>query len=119
MANHNFKNLKIWQEGISLVDETYDIISQFPSLEKFNLIQQLIRCSVSIPSNIAEGTSKSTDRHFKKYLDDSLGSAFEWETQIIIAERRKYINKEQFKLLEGKIQQLQKMISGFTKHLDI
>ncbi len=51
MAKHNFKNLKIWQEGISLTDDTYDVINNFPDFEKFNLIQQLIRCSVSIPSN--------------------------------------------------------------------
>ena len=43
------------------------------------------RCALSIPSNIAEGSSKSTDRHFKKYLESSLGSAFEWETQLIVS----------------------------------
>ncbi|MFP2996474.1 four helix bundle protein [Spongiivirga sp. MCCC 1A20706] len=89
MANHNFKNLKIWQEGITLVDETYNLITHFPSLEKFNLTQQLIRCSVSIPSNIAEGTSKKTDRHFNKYLESSLGSAFEWGNPIDNCRKKK------------------------------
>jgi len=117
MGRHNFKKLKIWEEGMNLVDETYTLIDSFPSSEKFNLISQLMRCSVSIPSNIAEGTSKSTDKHFNKYIEDSLGSAFEWETQLIIAYRQRYIEKEKFKFLENKIQQLQKMISGFQSGL--
>lgn len=78
-----------------------------------------MRCSVSIQSNISEGTSKSTDKHFNKYIEDSLGSAFKWETQLIVAHRRKYISEEKFKHLENKIQQLQKMISGFQNGLNL
>ena len=104
---------------MGIVDLTYDLVDNFPSLEKFNLTSQLLRCSISIPSNIAEGTSKSTDRHFNKYIEDSLGSAFEWETQLIIAFRRNYIEKKQFSDLSHKIQQLQKMISGFQSGLNI
>lgn len=96
-----------------LVDETYKIVKNFPDFERFGLTSQITRCAVSIPSNIAEGTSKSTDKHFNKYIENSLGSAFEWETQLRVAYRQKYINEENFLLLENKIQQLQKMISGF------
>ena len=103
---------------MSIVDETYDLVETFPELERFNLISQLLRCSVSIPSNISEGTSKSTDKHFNRYLEDSLGSAFEWETQLIVSRRRKYISEEKFRYLENKIQQLQKMISGFQNGLN-
>lgn len=117
MRRHNFKKLKIWEEGMNIVDETYVIIKKFPDFERYNLISQLIRCAVSIPSNISEGTSKSTDKHFNKYLEDSLGSAFEWETQLIVSYRQKYINKERFEVLEKKIQQLQRMISGFKDNL--
>lgn len=90
----------------------------FPDIEKYNLVTQLIRCGVSIPSNIAEGTSKKTDKHFSQYLDNSLGSAFEWETQLIVAYNEKYINEKQFQELETKVQDLQKMISGFIDGLD-
>lgn len=113
MARHNFKKLKIWEEGMHIVDETYKMIREFPDFERFNLTSQLVRCAVSIPSNISEGTSKSTDKHFNKFLEDSLGSAFEWETQLIVAHRQKYVNQEKFEVLENKIQQLQRMISGF------
>jgi four helix bundle protein len=117
VGRHNFKKLKIWKEGMDLVDKTYEMARTFPEYERYNLVSQLTRCAVSIPSNIAEGTSKSTDKHFNKYIEDSLGSSFEWETQLIVAHRQKYISQEQFKSLEDKIQQLQKMISGFQDGL--
>ncbi len=101
-----------------MVDETYTMIKTFPNAEQFNLSAQLARCSVSIPSNIAEGTSKSTDKHLNRYIENSLGSAFEWETQLIVAYRQNYIDQKKFKDLENKIQQLQKMISGFQGGLN-
>lgn len=96
-----------------LTKETYKIVKSFPDFEKFNLVTQLIRCAVSIPSNIAEGTSKRTNRHFIQYLENSLGSAFEWETQLIVA-----FSEEKFKACELKIQEIQKMISGFIDGLE-
>lgn len=74
---HNFKKLKIWQEGISLVKDNYKFTRTFPDFERFVLVSQMNRSAISIPSNISEGSSKSTDKHFNKYLEDSLGSAFE------------------------------------------
>ena len=103
---------------MNLVEETYKMVRTFPDFERYNLVSQLIRCAVSIPSNIAEGTSKSTDKHLNKYIEDSLGSAFEWETQLLAAFRQNYIDKEEFELLENKIQQLQRMISGFQGGLN-
>lgn len=102
---------------MNIVDETYKMIRVFPDIERYNLGSQLIRCAISIPSNISEGTSKSTDKHFNKFLEDSLGSAFEWETQLIVAHRQKYVDQEKFEVLENRIQQLQRMISGFQNGL--
>jgi len=118
MKRHNFKNLKIWKDGISLVSENYKLTKTFPKFEVFSLSSQMNRCAVSIPSNIAEGSSKSTNKHFSKYLEDSLGSAFEWETQLIIAFNAAYISKEEFQRLEEKITTLQRMITGFKNGLD-
>ncbi|VAW13264.1 hypothetical protein MNBD_BACTEROID03-2774 [hydrothermal vent metagenome] len=103
MGRHNFKKLKIWEEGMNIVDDTYKVIKTFLDFERYNLISQLIRCAISIPSNISEGTSKSTDKHFNKYVEDSLGLAFERETQLIAAYRQKYISKEKFQVLENRI----------------
>lgn len=80
MKRHNFKSLQVWQESIELITDNYKFTSTLPDYEKFGLQSQLNRCSVSIASNIAEGTSKRSDKHFIKFLEDSLGSAFEWET---------------------------------------
>jgi len=103
---------------MSIVSETYKMTRSFPDFEKFALRSQMNRCAVSIPSNIAEGSSKGTDKHFSKFLETSLGSAFEWETQLIISNNEGYISEVIFKDLENKIQQLQKMIVRFQGGLD-
>lgn len=113
MGKHNFKKLKIWKQSLELVFDTYRITKTFPENERFALASQLNRCSVSIPSNIAEGTSKSSDKHFRNFLETSLGSAFEWETQVIIAKGLGYITEEKYNELEKTIDEIQKMIAGF------
>lgn len=114
---HNFKKLKIWIDSMVLVSETYKITRDFPDFEKFGLVSQMNRCAVSIPSNIAEGSSKSSNKHFKQFLEIALGSSFELETQLIIAFNESYISEERFNNLEEKIKQIQKMISGFQSGL--
>ena len=117
MVKHNFKKLIIWRKSLELVFETYSVTKTFPNEEKFGLTSQLNRCSVSIPSNIAEGSSKSSEKHFKAFLEVSLGSAFEWETQIIIAKGLNYITQEKFNQLEKNINDIQKMISSFKEKI--
>ncbi len=114
---HNFRKLNIWKDGITITKETYSMTRLFPKEERFGLTSQIQRCAVSIPSNIAEGTSRSSDKHFKQYLETSLGSAFEWETQLIIAFEVGYISEETFKHLENKIQHIQNQIIRFTNSL--
>ena len=113
---HNYKNLKIWSLGIDIVDDTFEILKGFPKDERFGLVSQISRCSVSIPSNVAEGSSR-TDKSFSHFLDISLGSSFELETQLIIASKRNYITKEQLNKLEEKIAEFQKMTMGFQNKL--
>ena len=117
MRRHNFKKLKIWQEGMEIVLENYRITRTYPDFERFNLTSQMNRSAVSIPSNNSEGSSKSTNRHFIKYLENSLGSAFEWETQLIVSYNENYLEKEKFEELETKILQIQKMIASFIDNL--
>lgn len=104
---------------MNLVSDSYKLTKTFPSEEKFGLVSQMNRRAVSIPSNIAEGSSKGTDRHFATYLEHSLGSCFEWETQLNIAFNENYLSEEKFKELEEKINQIQKMISSFKSRLKI
>jgi four helix bundle protein len=74
-VTHKFRKLKIWKEGMSVVVDTYKMTRSFPSFEKYGLMNQMNRCAISIPSNIAERSNKSTDKHFGKFLETSLGSA--------------------------------------------
>ena len=97
MGKHNFKKLKIWQEGMVLVEETYKMIREFPTMEKFNLVSQLIRCAVSIPSNIAEGCSRNSEMEFKRFLEIAIGSLFEVETQLTISQELGFIESENLK----------------------
>ena len=113
---HNYKNLKIWKIGIEIVDDVFKILEVFPGDERFGLISQMSRCSISIPSNIAEGSSR-TDKSFSHFMDISLGSSFELETQLIIACNRNYISKEQLTKIGEKIQEFQKMTMGFQNKL--
>ena len=112
MSRHNFKKLKIWQDSIKLISLNYKLT------KRYNLISQMNRGSVSIASNISEGAIKRTDRHFKTFLENSLGSAFEWETQLIVARNEGYLNQEEFEDSEDKILQLQKMIGAFIDKLN-
>lgn len=90
----DYKELEVWQKSISLVLAVYEIIKNFPSDEKYALADQIKRAAVSIPSNIAEGSSRNSTKEFIQFLYIAFGSAAELETQLIIAEKLGYINDE-------------------------
>lgn len=113
---HNYKNMKIWKLGLDIANEVSDLLVNFPSHEKFDLSSQLSRCSVSMPSNIAEGSSR-TEKSFSHFLDISLGSSFELGTQLLVAKHRNYINQQELENLDKKIQEFQKMTMGFQNGL--
>lgn len=113
---HNYKNLKIWQSGIEIANIISDILLNFPMHERYDLSSQISRCSVSMPSNIAEGSAR-TDKSFSHFLDISLGSSFELVTQLLVAKHRKYINENQFNELEIKIEEFQRMTMSFQNGL--
>ncbi len=112
MKRHNYKKLKIWQLGLEISKNVSDILNDFPKHERFDLSSQISRCSISIPSNIAEGSAR-TDKSFSHFLNISLGSSFELSTQLLIAHHRTYINTETLNKLEEKIEEFQKMTMGF------
>ncbi|MGB3591328.1 MAG: four helix bundle protein [Nonlabens sp.] len=118
MIKHNFRKLNIWKEGIELTKATYSLTIDFPKEERYGLSSQIQRCAVSIPSNIAEGTSRSSNRHFIQYLETALGSAFEWETQLIIAIDAGYISELKFKELEENIRRIQNQMIKFMNTLE-
>ena len=114
---HRYKDLDIWKQSRKFCVPIYKITSQFPTEEKFGLDGQLRRDSVSVPSNIAEGSAKSSDKHFLVFLETSLGSCFEMETQLLVSYDLGFINEE---ILSELLQQLEsniQMISKFMSYL--
>jgi four helix bundle protein len=87
----NFRELTIWNQGIDLAVKVYEVSKQLPKEELYGLRSQITRAVVSIPSNIAEGCSRESERDFKRFLEISLGSAFELETHLIVAEKLGFI----------------------------
>lgn len=102
---------------MELVFEVYKSTKKFPVEEKFGLISQINRCAISIPSNNAEGCGRSTNKDFANFLNYSLGSIYELETQIIISHKLEYINDLQYNLLIEIISNVEKMIVVFIKSL--
>ena len=113
---HNFRELQIWKRSKSLCLNIYKLTSQFPENEKFGLTNQIRRCSVSVPSNIAEGCGRNTDKQLTHFLNIAMGSLSELETQIIISNELKYLNPDNSESLIDEINQIQKMISVFNKN---
>ena len=115
---HNFKNLNVWQKSVDLAVKVYELTKFFPSEERFGIISQMRRSSVSIPSNIAEGTARNSSKSFSNCLDISLGESFELETQGIIANRVGILDQENFNLLMEELSEVQKMIIGFKNTIE-
>lgn len=102
--------------GLKLSFLISDILESFPKHERYDLTSQISRCSISIPSNISEGSSR-TNKSFSHFIDISLGSSFELGTQVLIAHHKKYINTKQLEELEDLITEWQRMTMGFQNGL--
>jgi four helix bundle protein len=113
---HNFKNLKIWILSMEIASDIHKITLEFPKNEVYGLISQMNRAAISMPSNIAEGSNRE-NTHFKHFLNISLGSSFELQTQLLIAIQNKYLTEEKGLEVENKIIEFQKMTTGFISKL--
>lgn len=113
----NFRNYDIWINGMNIADNVYSLTDSFPKYETYGLADQLRRAAVSIPSNIAEGCSRTSEAEFAHYLEFSIGSCFEVETQLELAKRRDYISEEQFNGLLAMLQTEEKQINQFISKL--
>ena len=108
----NFRNLDIWKNAVELSKMIYKATKNFPAEEKYGLISQIQRAAVSVASNIAEGSSRKSEVDFARFLEISIGSAFEVETQLIIANELNYISKSNYESILSHIQILQRQINA-------
>ena len=114
----NFRDLEVWQSSVLFVKRIYILTGTFPKEEKFGLVSQINRCAVSIPSNIAEGCSRTSQKDFSRFLQISLGSAFELETQIEIAKEIGFIDLILHLEIIAELNTIQKRIQSLKKYVD-
>lgn len=114
----NFRELDIWKSSVQFVKTIYIVTEAFPNNEKFGLISQITRAAISIPSNIAEGCSRTSQKDFSRFLQIGLGSSFELETQLEIAKEIGFINEQTYTDLILELNTIQKRIQSLKKYVD-
>ena len=113
----DFRKYDIWNDAVNFATEVYKLTSTFPKYETYGLCDQLQRASVSISSNIAEGCSRESERDFAHFLEMSIGSAFEVESQLLIAKNLRYIDDSQYQNMVNKLSQTERQIHALIKML--
>ena len=116
-AKH-YKELLVWQKGMSLAKGVYGLTARFPTDERFGLVSQMRRAAVSVPSNIAEGQARHGTREFLQFLSHASGSLAELETQLLLSVDMKYCAQNDAESIAGLINELQKMIAALRRTLD-
>jgi four helix bundle protein len=113
----NFEKLDVWQKAIDFADLIYNKTRAFPSDERFGLTNQLRRAAISISSNIAEGSSRSSKSDFARFVEIATGSVFEVVSQAFIAHRQSFLSEDQFRKIYTDAEELSRMLSGLRKSL--
>lgn len=106
------KDLEVWKKAVQLVTQIYEVTKDFPKEESYGLISQIRRSAVSIPSNIAEGAARNSEKEFIQFLYISLGSLSELETELIISKNLGYLKDKKENTLMKQIDSIRKMLSG-------
>ena len=115
---HLYKDLTVWQKAMELVVDLYRITEKFPLKERYGLITQMNRCAISIPSTIAEGAGRNTNKDFDHFLAISLGSSFELHSQLVLSNRLGYVELEVVEKMEVELTHIQNMIVKLKKSLN-
>ena len=113
----NFEKLEVWQKAIDFAALVYNETRAFPTEERFGLTNQLRRAAISISSNIAEGSSRSSRNDFARFVEIATGSVFEVVSQGFIARRQNFLDEDQFRKIYADAEELSRMLSGLRKSL--
>ena len=114
MKSSNYQDLKVWQKAIELTSEIYRLVKLLPIEEQYALSDQMRRAVVSVPSNIAEGRGRGTNKEFVRFLLMSRGSLWELSTQLVICEKLHYLNQDQLSDARQLILEISKMINALA-----
>jgi four helix bundle protein len=115
---HKLDDLIIWKKSMKLAKVIYTLTDTFPKDERYGIISQMRRASISIASNIAEGAGRESKKEFLNFLSIANGSSYELETQIIVSEDLGYITEEKSKEAKNLLEEIQKMNYVFRKKLN-
>jgi four helix bundle protein len=110
--DQSFRDLKVWQRSMTLVEEIYSVTGSLPRHEQFGLTSQIRRASVPIPSNIGEGKRRKRERVFLNHLDIALGSQAEVEVQLEIARRVGFLSREDHERIQAIVEEVGRMLNG-------
>lgn len=114
--SYSFEKLDVWQESRKLVKIVYELISKFPDVERFGLCNQIRRAVISIPSNIAEGSGKKSNKEQVHFLEIAYGSLMEVYCQIILSKDLEFLSEEQFRIVKQQIDIVAKLLSGLKNY---
>ena len=115
---HNFRELNVWKKSIELSNRIYLLTKHFPPNELYALTSQMQRAVVSIPTNIAEGAGRSTDKDFSHFLSIALGSAYELETELVRANNFGYVAECEYNEVNSLIVEVKKMLCNLINRLN-
>jgi len=118
MPIQTYKELKVWQKAIDLVEQVYLLTKSYPNEEKFGLVSQMRRAAVSVPANIAEGYGRTHLGDYLRHLSISRGSLLELETHLTIAARLGFAAEEHVLVLGPRIQEIDRMLYGLIESLE-
>ena len=113
----NYTKLEVWIETRKLTNLVYDISKEFPKEELYSLTNQIRRCAISIPSNIAEGCGRQTSKDTIHFLHISRGSLYELETQFYLALDQKYVSEDDFNKIITQTETCKKLLNGFRERI--
>ena len=113
-----YRDLLVWQKGIALAKQIYEVTARFPSEEKYGLVSQMRRAAVSIPSNIAEGQARHTTGEFIQFISNAEGSVAELDTQLTLCEQFRFVEKGGAVELHEKLDELRRMLNSLRRKLE-
>ena len=115
MFEYSFEKLEVWKESVDLVKSVYKITDKFPGEERFGLVSQLRRASISISSNLSEGTSRTTNKDKAHFTTMSFSSTMEVLNQLIISKELEFLSEEEYIVLRKKISKITNMLNSLRK----
>ncbi|PIR98259.1 MAG: hypothetical protein COT89_00330 [Candidatus Colwellbacteria bacterium CG10_big_fil_rev_8_21_14_0_10_42_22] len=114
---NSYKELIVWQKAVELVELVYLLLQDFPKEEMYGLTSQIKRATVSIASNIAEGSNRGTRKDFRNFLFNAFGSGAELETQLLIAQKLNFVSPDSCKKTNELLEEIMKMLNKLISEL--